>query len=150
MLEVRRRGGDEFTTLSFLGISEVYNMANQNLAKVAERVKKVKEEVAAQCVQDADFRAALLKNPKAALAEEYGLEPSFFAKFNVRVVAEEPNELVITIPAAAAEGELSDDQLEAVAGGAAFIAAVGAVAGVIGAAAGAGAIVQNTRAGRRW
>jgi hypothetical protein len=125
-------------------------MAKQSLAQVAERVKKVKDEVAAQSVQDSDFRAALLKDPKAALAEEYGLEPSFFAKFNVRVVAEEPNELVITIPAAAAEGELTDDQLEAVAGGAAFIAAVGAIGGLIGGAAAAGAVVQNTRAGRRW
>jgi hypothetical protein len=125
-------------------------MAKQNLAQVADRVKKVKDEVAAQAVQDSDFRAALLKDPKAALADEYGLEPSFFAKFNVRIVAEEPNELVITIPAASADGELTDDQLEAVAGGAAFIAAVGAVAAAVSAAAAAGAVVQSTRAGRRW
>lgn len=125
-------------------------MANQNLLKVAERVKKVKTEVAAQALQDPDFRAALLKDPKAALAEEYGLEPSFFAKFNVRIVAEGENELVITIPAASAEGELTDDQLEAVAGGAAFIAAVAAGAAVASAVAATGTIVQGTRAGRSW
>lgn len=122
----------------------------QSLQQVAERIHKVKEEVAVQAVQDDDFREALMRNPTAALCEEYGLEPSFFENISVRVEVENPNEVVIVIPAEAAEEELSDEQLEAVAGGAAFIAGVAAGAAVVSAAAAAGTIVQNTRAGRRW
>ena len=125
-------------------------MAKSNLQQVAERIHKVKEEVAVQAVQDDDFRAALMRDPKAALGEEYGLEPSFFEKLSIRVEVENPNELVIVIPSPAAEDELSDDQLEAVAGGAAFIAGVAAGAAVVSAVAAAGTVVQGTRAGRRW
>lgn len=125
-------------------------MADANTQKIAERISKVKDEVAVQAAQDPEFRAALLRDPKAALAEEYGLDASFFAGFSVRVVAEGPNELVLTIPPAVSEGELSDEQLEGVAGGAAFIAAVAAGAAVVSAVAAAGTIAQNTRAGRSW
>lgn len=125
-------------------------MAKSNLQQVAERIHKVKQEVAVQAVQDEDFRAALLRDPKAALGEEYGLEASFFQELSIRVEVENPNELVIVIPAEAAEEELSDEQLESVAGGAAFIAGVAAGAAVISSVAAAGTVVQNTRAGRRW
>jgi hypothetical protein len=124
-------------------------MATQDLQKIAARIQQVKEETALQAVQDEDFRAALIKDPKAALGEEYGLEPSFFSKISVRVVTENENELVIVLPPPAAE-ELSDEQLEAVAGGAAFIAGVAAAGALIGGVAAAGTVVQNTRAGRRW
>ncbi len=119
-------------------------MAN-NPQKVAERIAKVKEEVALQAMQDDDFRAALLKDPKAALAAEYGLDQSFFAGFSLRVEVEKPDEVLLVIPGKAADEELSDDQLEAVAGGAAFVGGVAATL-IVGAAT----IAQQTRAGRNW
>jgi len=126
------------------------HMADPNVVrKVAERISKVKDEVALQAVQDEDFRAALLKDPKAALCEEYGLEPSFFAHLNLRVVEEKKDELVLVLPPPMEE-ELTDEQLEVIAGGAAFIGAVAAVGTLIGGVAAAGAVVQSTRAGRRW
>ncbi len=121
-------------------------MAANNLQKVAERIQKVREEVAVQAAQDENFRAALLRDPKAAICEEYGLDPSFFSKLKLRVEQENPNEIVLLIPPKASD-ELTDEQLEAVAGGAAFIAAV-AVA--VSAVAVASTTAQATRAGRRW
>ena len=124
------------------------------LKKIAERVSKVKDEVAAQCVEDPKFRAAFVADPKAALAEEYGLEASFFEKLNVKVVEQGSDEVVIPIPTAGSgDEELTDAQLEAVAGGFAFtitVAGVTAAATAAGAVATSGLIVAKSRAGRRW
>ncbi|MEQ8233457.1 MAG: NHLP leader peptide family RiPP precursor [Gammaproteobacteria bacterium] len=125
--------------------------------EIAERIYRLKQEVALQSVQDDEFRASLLQDPKAALAEEYGLDISFFDNIDVRVTVEEPGEVVLLIPAKSVQEELTDEQLEAVAGGAAFIAGVAAGAAVVSAVAavgavgvGVGTIVQGTRAGRQW
>ncbi|MEQ8661332.1 MAG: NHLP leader peptide family RiPP precursor [Gammaproteobacteria bacterium] len=132
-------------------------MATVKVNEIAERIYRLKQEVALQSVQDDEFRASLMQDPKAALAEEYGLDVSFFDNINVRITVEEPGEVVLLIPAKSVQDELTDEQLEAVAGGAAFIAGVAAGAAVVSAVAavgavgvGVGTIVQATRAGRRW
>jgi hypothetical protein len=117
--------------------------------KIAERISKVKDEVALQAVQDEDFRAALLKDPTAALCTEYGLEPSFFSELKLRVVEEKANELVLVVPPPA-DDELTDEQLETVAGGAAFIKAVESVGKAIKGIAEAGKVAQKTSTGRTW
>ena len=124
-------------------------MADSNVQKqVAERISKVKDEVALQAVQDEDFRAALLKDPKAALCKEYGLDPGFFSELNLRVVEEKANELVLVVPPPV-DDELTDEQLEIVAGGAASIGAVSKVGKIVNTLAKAGSAVQKS-AGRSW
>jgi len=136
-------------------------MSGNQLDEIAERIYRLKKEVALQSMQDDEFRAALLRDAKAALTEEYGLVAHFFDKINIRVSVENPDEIVLVIPPKSAGDELTDEQLEAVAGGAAFIAGVAAGAAVVSAVAavgavgvaagvGAGTIIQNSRAGRSW
>ena len=121
------------------------------LKKISDRIEKMKEEVALKSVQDGDFRASLVRDPKAALAEEYGLEPDFFSSISIRIVEEQPNELLLNIPAPVAEGELSEEELEAVAGGVAFgVGAAGVAIAAAGVFVASATIVQNSRAGRSW
>jgi len=70
---------------------------------------------------DQDFKTELTANPKKAIGETYGLR---FGD-NVRVVVHEesPDELHLVLPVQfrLSEGELSDQHLEAVAGGTAIV-----------------------------
>lgn len=78
----------------------------------------IKACIAALAQKDAGFRAALLANPRAAIESALG-EP-LPAQIEVNVVAEGPNSYTIVLPyesAVGENGELSDSDLEAVAGG---------------------------------
>ena len=66
-----------------------------------------------KATNDPAFRAALLANPRAALDEEIGL--SVPADFQLQVIEESPNSLCLVLPPA--QGELSNMELESVAGG---------------------------------
>ena len=66
-----------------------------------------------KATSDPAFRAALLANPRAALDQEIGL--SVPADFQLKVIEESANSMCLVLPAA--EGELSDMELESVAGG---------------------------------
>jgi acyl-coenzyme A thioesterase PaaI-like protein len=120
-------------------------------AQLESRFNEVRIEVGERCAQDSEFRAAVLANPQAALEVEYELPAGTLSGLNLKVVEENVGEVLLPIPADMANAELTDDQLEAVAGGFAFTAAVTASA-VAGAAVGVstGALVQSTRAGRSW
>jgi hypothetical protein len=124
-------------------------MAN-NAAAIADRLQEVKQEIAEKCAQDSGFRSSLMADPTATVEAEYGLEKGTLGDVHLNVVVEEPGSIVLPIPPDMSEIELTDEQLDQVAGGAAFIGAVGAIAGAVSATAAAGAIVQRTRAGRRW
>ncbi|WDD36982.1 NHLP leader peptide family RiPP precursor (plasmid) [Nostoc sp. UHCC 0926] len=83
-------------------------------------------DLVAKAWNDEGFKQELLSNSKATLTKEFGTPiPD---NIEVRVVEENPNTLYIVIPVKPAnlegEGELSENALEAVAGG--------AVIGVIG------------------
>lgn len=127
----------------------------QDVVAMAKRIGEAKQEIAAECVKDPEFRKKLLANPGATIEEHWGLNPGSFAQVKFNIVEESPDSILIPIPAAPKDDELSDDQLEAVAGGFAFSAAVTAAV-VGGIAAGVSAIgvtataVQNSRAGRNW
>ena len=65
---------------------------------------------------DEDFRKKLLADPKGTL--ESALKLKLPASTKVTIFEEKANEIRVSLPAKpAADGELSDDQLEAVAGG---------------------------------
>ena len=131
----------------------------QDAAALQARFIEVKQEIAQRTTEDSDFREALLKDANGTIEEEYSLEKGALGQFDMQVVVEEGNKLVITIPGDTSEMELSDDELDQVAGGFAFTVAltVGVIAGaatvtsaVIAGTVATGTIVQATRAGRQW
>jgi hypothetical protein len=69
--------------------------------------------------EDESFRQELLTNPKAVYVREFGHEVP--EGFEIQVIEETPGTIKMVLPRnpapAAAEGELSDEALEAVAGG---------------------------------
>jgi hypothetical protein len=124
----------------------------QDVAAMTDRFTEVKSELAARCYDDSDFREALINDPNGTLEEEYGLEKGALAEFEFEIITEEGKKIVIVVPPDTSEMELSDDELDQVAGGGFFtvgltIAVIGASASVLTTAA---VVTQNTRAGRRW
>ena len=77
-------------------------------------------EVMAKAFTDDKFRADLLKDPKAVLEKERG--KPFPAGLQIRVMEEPPNTVTLVLPRkpepVSGTGELSDEALEQVAGGA--------------------------------
>ncbi len=84
-----------------------------------EKVKSRGEALApviAKAWKDEKFKKDLISNPKAVLNREFGVQ--FPDNVNVKVVEEDANNLYIILPMKLpGEGELSDEQLESVAGG---------------------------------
>jgi hypothetical protein len=78
-------------------------MQNAYVDRVIERAQR-----------DESFRQQLIDDPKAAIGEELGVEiPD---GLQIRVIEEDPQEVVLVLPAAAGTRELSDEQLAGVAG----------------------------------
>ncbi|MEN9221973.1 MAG: NHLP leader peptide family RiPP precursor [Thermostichus sp. BF3_bins_97] len=81
--------------------------------------KSIEQVLVEKAMQDAAFKAELKANPKGALAQELGTELP--ANFEVQVLEATENKFYIVLPsdalAAAGADELSEEQLESVAGG---------------------------------
>jgi hypothetical protein len=65
-------------------------------------------------VESPKYREALIKDPKAVLEKQLG---SSLGPVTVKAVIETPNTIYVVVPYVAEEGELSDSDLENVAGG---------------------------------
>lgn len=78
---------------------------------------KAMRELLQRAAQDSVFRAELTGDPKGVLERELGIELP--AEADVRVVEEAPNQVHLILPTA--EGELSDEALDAVAGGLTYL-----------------------------
>ena len=78
--------------------------------------KKFEQDLIERALKDADFRKALLENPRKVLAEEYYLEVP--EDFKLNIVEEKSNEFTLVIPASEATAEeLNAEELDAIAGG---------------------------------
>jgi hypothetical protein len=78
--------------------------------------KMVETRLILRALDDPAFRQKLITDPRAAFEEEIGVP--FPAAANFQVIEESPGTVVLVVPKAAPQaGELSDTQLDAVAGG---------------------------------
>ncbi len=64
--------------------------------------------------REPEFRARLIEDPRATLQDELGIE---LDQVTVRVVEEQPGEVVVVLPPVASESELTDAELAGVAAG---------------------------------
>ena len=65
-------------------------------------------------VENPKYRQALINDPKAVLEKQLGHK---LGKLTVKAVVETPDTIYVVVPYVAADGELSDADLEHVAGG---------------------------------
>lgn len=76
------------------------------------------QEVRIRALKDPDFRQRLLDNPKEIVEEMSSTLQPGEAKIEVSVYEEEPNTIYLVIPPVQTRSnELSEDELEAIAGG---------------------------------
>ena len=73
----------------------------------------IEQQLIAKASQDTSFRQALISDPRSAVEKELGLKVP--AGIRLEVIEENSNSLCLVLPAV--KGELSDLELEGVAGG---------------------------------
>jgi hypothetical protein len=73
------------------------------------------EQLIQRAERDDEFRARLLSDPPGAITEQLGVElPD---TLNLKVIEENPNEVILVLPAKPQSTALRDEQLAGVAGG---------------------------------
>ena len=92
-------------------------MVTERMSEGSGRAE-VKRRIIQRSIEDDAFRQRLLKNPKAAIEEGSGIQLP--EGIEIRAVEETPDTVYILLPGRPADvraGELSDRELESVAGG---------------------------------
>ena len=92
----------------------------QNTNKVVQHLtrKQLEGKIIEKACSDAAFRASLLEHPKKAIATAFGIEGLEKMNIDIQVIQETANKLYLVLPTASvSNGELNDEDLEAVAGG---------------------------------
>jgi hypothetical protein len=92
------------------------------LEEAQQTVARGQARLLAKAWHDASFKQALLQNPKAVVEQEFGT--ALPAEVTMRVVAEDARTQYLVLPPALSDLELSDEQLEQVAGGEFLVASV--------------------------
>jgi hypothetical protein len=106
--------------------------------------EEVEAMVLAKAVEDPAFATRLKADPKAALSEMF--ETQLPANLNIHVFQETPTDLMIRLPIAGSD-EISETELEGVAGGACSPLYIKGILGLIQVGA---VIAGSTPRGRRW
>lgn len=107
---------------------------------MAEQPTETRSRIINKAMQDQAFKRELMSNPKAVIARESGQK--WPDSVDIEVLEQTPNKLYFLLPldvSTASQGELSEEQLEAVAGG---IAPIIVAAAITGAAQIASAIID--------
>ncbi len=84
--------------------------------KIMSQQRDYRAEITLKAMKDEDFRQKLLDNPKAVMEHELGIViPD---KINIQVLEEKHDNFYLVLPPkASSEQELTDDELDSVAGG---------------------------------
>lgn len=77
--------------------------------------RAIEQALIKRAAQDAEFKALLLRDPRAALVQVLGVDP--IPSYRIRIIEEAPGEVVLVLPHDAGAAELPDDLLDTVAGG---------------------------------
>jgi hypothetical protein len=105
---------------SGLSVAELEQRLSQEGGGLKEKQQQMYPRVFAKAWRDASFRDALLQDPAAALQQELGI--TLPADVSIRVEAEDAHTQYIVLPHLLSDLELSDEQLEQVAGGEGLVA----------------------------
>ncbi len=88
-----------------------------NVADVGKRLQEIKSEIAHGCATDKAFRDAFLADPQGTIEAEYGLQAGALKDLTIEPAIEKANSIIVPIPEELDEAELTDEQLDMVAGG---------------------------------
>lgn len=103
-------------------------------AEVAAKGEEKMQQILTRSATDAEFRRKLIEDPRAALREVLGADVP--ESFNVKFVENKADATIVLPEYVDTSAQLSEEQLESVAGGSEPISTTLIVAGVLGAIAG--------------